>query len=170
MPNATIRVQFGLPDAAERTGHLSAELDTRENGLNGGRTSFNPGDTAYILVYKSDNVQIEDVVCSSGSITRGQEIVVDVEDEIFFEDSDTATLNKPCQSTALSSTRWFGRSLGSLSLQSDKMTVKASAKGVAVAKVGYRARAIVYALTSPASIDGETDFSILVVIKGTVAA
>ena len=67
MANATIRVQFGNPDGSEAAGHLSAEIDTRPGGLNGGRTSFNPGETAYILVYKSDNVSITDTICSAGS-------------------------------------------------------------------------------------------------------
>jgi hypothetical protein len=40
-------------------------------------------------------------------------------------------------------------------------------KGVGVAKVTYEAQAQVYALASPASLNGETDFSILALIKGS---
>jgi hypothetical protein len=53
MANATIRVQFGNPDGSngsDASGHLSAEVDTRPSGLNGGRSSFSPGETVYILV------------------------------------------------------------------------------------------------------------------------
>lgn len=38
MANATIRVQFGNPDGSGSDGHLSAEVDTRPDGLNGGRS------------------------------------------------------------------------------------------------------------------------------------
>ena len=165
MANATIRVQFGNPDGSEAVGHLSAEIDTRPGGLNGGRTSFNPGETAYILVYKSDNVSITDTICSAGSLTSQGTAVVSVTEEIMFEDADTANLGKPAR-TGISQTVWYGRSLGNLSLQSDKVTVKASAKGVGVAKVTYDALARVYALSSPSTLNGETDFSILALIKG----
>ena len=165
MANATIRVQFGNPDGSEAAGHLTAEIDTRPGGLNGGRTSFNPGETAYILVYKSDNVSITDTICSAGSLRSQGTAVVSVTEEIMFEDADTANLGKPARN-ALSQTVWYGRSLGSLSLQSDKVTVKAAAKGVGVAKVTYDALARVYALSSPSTLNGETDFSILALIKG----
>ena len=71
--------------------------------------------------------------------------------------------------SAISQSVWYGRSLGGLTLQSDKVTVKASSKGVAVAKVTYDALALVYALSSPSTLNGETDFSILALIKGTAS-
>lgn len=168
MANATIRVQFGSPDGSNATGHLSAEIDTRPGGLNGGRTSFSPGETAYILVYKSANVSITDTVCSAGSLSAQGSAVVSVTEELMFEDSDTASLGKPARS-GIGQSVWYGRSLGSLTLQSDKVSVKASAKGVGVAKVTYDALAVVYALSSPATLNGETDFSILALIKGAAS-
>ena len=39
-------------------GHLSAEIDSRPYGFNGGRTQYFPGDDCYVLVYKSANVEI----------------------------------------------------------------------------------------------------------------
>ena len=168
MANATIRVQFGSPDGSGASGHLSAEIDTRPGGLNSGRSSFNPGETAYILVYTSDNVTITDTLCSAGSLTAQGAIVVSVTEELMFEDADTASLGKPA-SAGLSQSVWYGRSLGGLTLQSDQVTVKAAAKGVAVAAVTYDAVASIYALSSPATLNGQTDFSILAVIKGTGA-
>jgi len=93
MANATIRVQFGNPDGSAAGGHLSAEIDTRPQGLNGVRTSFSPGETAYILVYKSDNVGITDTICSAGSLSAQGSAVVTVTEELMFED-DTLTFNK----------------------------------------------------------------------------
>ena len=171
MANATIRVQFGNPDGsggAGLSGQLSAEVDARPEGLNGGRSSFNPGETVYILIYKSDNVTITDTVCSAGSMGAQGSTVVSKTEELMFEDVDSASLSVPAQSS-LASTLWYGRSLGSLTLQSDKVTVRASSKGVGVAKVTYGALALIYALSSPATLNGETDFSILVLIKGTAA-
>jgi hypothetical protein len=163
MANATIRVQFGNPNGVDA--HLSAEIDTRPDGLNGGRSSFSPGETAYILVYKTDNVTITDTICSAGSLSAYGSAVVTVTEELTFEDSDTANLSKPARA-GLSQSVWYGRSLGGLTLQPDKVTVKASSKGVAVVKVTYDALALVYALSSPSTLNGETDFSILALIKG----
>lgn len=171
MANATIRVQFGNPDGSnglDASGHLSAEVDTRPSGMNGGRSSFSPGETVYILVYKTDNVSITDTICSAGSLSAQGTTVVTVSEELMFEDADTATLGKPSRSS-LSQSVWYGRSLGALTLQSDKVTVKASSKGVGVAKVSYDALALVYALSSPATLNGETDFSILALIKGSAS-
>lgn len=169
MANATIRVQFGNPDGASAVAaHLSAEIDTRSTGLNGGRSSFSPGETVYILVYKTDNVTINETICSAGSLSPQGTTVVTVSEEVMFEEDDTATLDKPVRA-GLTQFVWYGRSLGALALQSDKVTVKAGAKGVAVAKVSYETLAQIYALASPATLNGETDFSILALIKGVAS-
>lgn len=167
MANATIRVQFGNPSGSA-TGHLSAEIDTRLQGLNGGRTAFNPGETVYLLLYKTDNVSITDTLCSAGSLSAQGSTVVTITEELMFEDTDTAQLSKPARA-AIAQTVWYGRNLGSLTVQPDKITVKAQARGVAVAKITYEALALIYALSSPATLNGETDFSILALIKGVAS-
>jgi hypothetical protein len=167
MANATIRVQFGSPDGQGTSeGHLSAEVDARPQGLNGGKTSFSPGETVYILVYKSDNVSITETICSAGSLSAQGTATVTVTDEMMFEETDNASLSVPARA-GIDSSVWYGRSLGTLTLQSDKVTVKSAVKGVGVAKVTYEAQAQVYALASPAALNGETDFSILALIKGS---
>lgn len=165
MANATIRVQFGNAEGGDASAHLSAEIDTRPDGLNGGRSTFNPGETVYLLIYSSDNVRITDTVCSAGSLSAHSRTTVSVEQELLFEDSDSASLNKPARAS-LQAVTWYGRALGELTLHSDKSTVRAALRGVGVAKVRYEASAQVYALHSPASLNGETDFSILAIIKG----
>lgn len=163
---ANITVSFG--DGADgSSGHLSAEIDRRPDGLNGGKTSFAPGDTAHFLVYKSANVRHDAPVASAGTINRGGSgISVTKEDDIQFADTDTASLSIPVDS--ISSVTWLGRSLGSLTL-TDPTTVKASAKGVAVARVRYVAKADAWSLSSPSTLAGLTDFSILVFILGHLA-
>lgn len=170
MANATIRVQFGNPDAASAANaHLSAEIDSREDGLNGGKTSFAPGEPVYILVYKTDNVNITQAACSAGSLTAINTVTVEVEEDVMFDDADTGSLGRPA-THGIASTVWIGRSLGGLSVQADMTTVKAGQKGIAVARVQYTTRALVYKLSSPTTINGLTDFSILAVIQGEVMA
>lgn len=165
---ANITVSFGDSAADGANGHLSAEIDGRPTGLNGGKTSFAPGDKAHFLVYKSSNVTYDTPIASAGTIAAGGKgITVEKEDDIQFADTDTANLSIPAESIV--SVTWMGRSLGSLSLQGDKTTVKVSAKGVAVARVKYACKADAWSLQSPATLGGLTDFSILVFILGHLA-
>lgn len=54
-------------------GILTAEIDSRPYGLNGGRSQYFPGDTCYVLIYKSANVKI------LGSFVTGGEFVMDLD-------------------------------------------------------------------------------------------
>ena len=165
---ANITVSFGADGDAAGRGHLSAEVDGRENGLNGGNTRFEPGDTAYFLVYRSDNVSIDSVEPSAGSITGATAGTVTREEDLSFADADSATLRVPASS--ITSTTWLGRSLGGLTLQADGVTVRASGKGIGVARVSYTAKNVhAYGLTAPSSIAGLTDFPILVFVAGSIS-
>ena len=165
---ANITVSFGADDAdaAGANAHLSAEIDDRPAGLNNGDTSFAPGDTAYFLVFKSSNVTYDAPITSAGTVFgAGSGISVTKEQDIQFADEDTASLSVPA--TAITNVTWLGRSLGGLTLQ-DPTTVKASAKGVGVARVQYTCAADAFGLISPATLAGLTDFSILVFILGHI--
>lgn len=167
----SIVCQFGDSNAAsEANAFLSAEIDDRETGLNSGNTSFKPGDTAWFLVYMSANVELDGAPeISAGTLTSGQNVTGIVkEEQLTFQNSNTASISVPA--TSLSSTKWLGRSLGSLSLSGNKTEVTASSKGVAVAKVKYLTNAIAFGLTSPATLDGESSFGIVVVVSGKLKA
>lgn len=167
---ANITVSFGDTNTDGSQGHLSAEIDSRKTGgLNAdGKTSFAPGDKAGFLIFKSDNVTYESPDASAGTVSAaGTGLTVEKEDDVQFADTDTATL--PVPASSIVSVTWIGRSLGGLTLQDDKTTIKASAKGVAVAKVKYAAKADGFYLQSPASLGGLTDFSILIFILGHLA-
>lgn len=167
MANATIKIQFG---ADSTTGsHLSAAVDDRPTGLNAGKTSFAPGDDVYILVYKSADVVITATDCSAGSMAAAGSALVELTQELVFEASATATLDVPASTGALQSTTWLGRSLGALSLGADNTTCSAASAGVAVAVVTYRTSALVYRLSTPATLNGSTDYSVLVLIQGGLA-
>lgn len=162
--NTSFQISFGAGVDAV-SGHLSAEIDARPEGLNAGKTSFVPGDIARFLVYKSANVAYDFPVPSAGSISPGPAQVVEKEADIAFPDTDTARL--PIPAASIVSVTWLGNSLGALAL-ADPQTLRASARGVAVARVRYRANADSYALQSPAAVSGLTDFSILVFILGRI--
>jgi hypothetical protein len=164
--NTSFQISFGVGQDASQ-GHLSAEIDDRVDGLNGGNTRFVPGDVAWFLVYKSANVSYQNPIPSAGSVSGGGAITVEIEEDISFADTDTATLRIPAN--AITSITWLGNSLGGLTL-TDPQTVRASAKGVAVARVRFQATAYAHALQSPASVAGLTDFSILVYILGNINA
>ncbi len=165
---ATIVVQFGVAPGGG-AGHLSAEVDSRPGGLNGGASSFAPGSDVFILAYKTANVTINDVIPSAGTIASQAPISFQITEELNFEDSRQATLSKPVAGAAVDSVVWWGTSLGALELLDDKMTVQAADRGVAVATITYTVTADVFKLTSPGTINGETTFPILVLVKGTAA-
>lgn len=163
--SATIQVSFGTDDTSGVDGHLSAEIDDRANGLNAGDTDFAPGDTAYFLVFASDNVTYDAPIPSAGTIVSASVSggYVSRTQDLEFPDTNQATLDVPA--SEIESYKWLGRSLGDLTLL-DATTVQASASGVAVARVVYRAPATAHGLASPGAVNGETDYSILVFIRG----
>lgn len=165
---ATILVDFAQGGESGATGHLSAEVDDRADGLNNGDTSFQPGDTAYFLVFKSANVTHTDPVPSAGTVTAATVGIVTKEDQIIF--ANVATGSLPVPALAITDYEWMGTDLGTLTLGDDEMTVTAATAGVAVCKITYTTQPEAYGLASPANINGETDFDILVYIAGEVTA
>jgi hypothetical protein len=78
-------------------GHLSAEIDSRPYGLNGGRTQYFEGDTAYVLVYKSANVEILGTRVTGGNFVADPSATVGyniVREGITFN-SPIASSSKP---------------------------------------------------------------------------
>lgn len=173
MASTTITVRFTTPGAlGSGSATLSAEVDSREGGLNGGKSSFSPGEDVYILVFKSTNVSIVAIEASAGSITAAGSTIVNKTEDLTFAGQNTASLPTPT-SSGLSSTKWLGKSGGAMTVGADQVTVTASSvtdKQVAVARVSYSSTADVYKLSSPATIDGEVEFTIAVLILGGVTA
>jgi len=163
MANATIVIDFGsaagLPGA-----HLSAEIDSRPGGLNNGKTAFLPGDTVWLLVYKSANVGIQSVESSAGSINAAGPILVSKTETLTFAKTQTATLSVPAQD--LLACAWLGRSLGTPVLGADGMTVAADTQGLAMLSATYAALAWPYSLSSPSNLSGLANFPITVLVQG----
>lgn len=157
--STSIVVQFSQGSSG---GSLTAEVDSREDGLNLGKTSFSPGDTARFLVFSSSDVTIDSVVSSAGTITPLGEGMYLVEEFLTFADTIEATTNKVPYSNFIS--QWYGTNLGSVTVKGN--TVTATTKGVGVLKVSYKAKYNAYALASPSHINLKNEFQIVVVVKG----
>jgi hypothetical protein len=161
---ATTRLSFG--ERATGREVLSVEVDSRPEGLNSGRTSFDPGDTAYILIYKSENVKVKSVRASTGSVVTKSVGTVEKESDVFFDDANEGVLDFPATSIDQNKVVWMGTSLGSLSLQPDGVTVKSAKKGLAVARVTYKAAPEARGIVSPKTLGGLESFSINVLVEG----
>lgn len=160
---ATIVVDFTGDSGSS---HLSCEVDSRAAGLNHGRTQFRPGMPVYLLVFKTDDVEITAKDASYGTLQNAwlaeEEKYIWVEEWLTFANTNTATLEKPYVDSF--SYEWYGRSLGVLDPAG--MGVTAESSGVASAKVKYRTKFIPMGITSPPSINGKTEFNIVVYIAG----
>lgn len=164
MSNATIRVTFGSGAVAPGA-HLSAEVDDRDSGLNGGDTQFQPGDTAWFLIYKSQNVDIDYIKASAGTVVSGGQQNFSRTEDLSFEDTDSASL--PVPSDGITSVLWIGNSLGNLTLSGDGMSIRADSKGVAIARVTYMVSPESFGIVAPTAVAGLVDFPILVLVKGS---
>lgn len=160
----TVQLTFGSGDSNK--GHLSAEVDNRPGGLNGGKTKFSGGEPVYVLLYKSRNVSITQKLVSAGSIYPGQNQLIDMEEIITFQNKREASLSKPV--SGMLDVTWLGNSLGWLTVDVDQTTVNASGAGVAVAKVSYKTEAQSYRISTPRSVNGETNYSLIFFAAGVV--
>lgn len=149
----------------EEDGLLTAEVDGFETGLNGGDTSFVPGDSPGFLIYKSSNVIIDSITPSVGSISNlGSAFTPEpIEDFLTFTDSRTASVNKPIYSGFTS--KWLGNNLGAVTRS--EVNVTAANNGVGVLKVSYNSFYSQHRLTNvPTVLNGETSFPVVIYIIG----
>lgn len=109
---ATLNVTFDVDnaDGDGNQGTIKLEIDDREDGLNGGDTSFAPGDDAFFFLFKDANVTlVTDVPTSTaGGVSSAGSDVKEVEDQISFSNSDTSSLNYPPNGSV--TMEWVGRS------------------------------------------------------------
>lgn len=159
---ASLVINFNANGA---NGILAAEIDGRADGYNKGKTSFAPGEDPAFLVFKSDDVTIDSVIPSAGSIATLTGGVMSVTDTLQFADTDEATLSKPYESGFTS--KWLGTSLGAVTRVGATKLVAAN-RGVGVLKVTYNTRFYAYRLSNvPNPLNGETEYIVLIVISGT---
>lgn len=171
MPNVvktSIVVQFA-DDVGDADLLFKAEIDSREDGLNNGKTAFAPGDSAGILLYKSPEIISLTTDNTAGSLVPASQGTIVIErEELIFDDNETPnqeySLNYPVDSNF--TYKWLGRDGGPLQLVKNTKVVKPNA-GIGVALVSYTTRYYGYRLTSPAVLNDESEFSIIVLFIGS---
>jgi len=107
---ATLNVNFAADTTADTTGVLKLEIDDREDGLNAGDTSFQPGDTVGFFLFKDSNVTVEyGPAATSGGITTSGSASKTIDEYITFSNSDSGSLGYPPAGAV--SLEWQGRCL-----------------------------------------------------------
>lgn len=105
-------INFDRDDDADQ-GILRIEVDNRNDGLNAGKTSFQPGDSVGLLLYVSPNVTIlEGPIVTAGSIAvEGGLIPVEQQGFIAFAGDYIQNMSYPICNPSL---QWLGNDLGAL--------------------------------------------------------
>lgn len=137
---ASLTINF---EAGQGSSQFQVEIDDRETGPNGGRSSFSPGDTVYLLLYASPNVSNIRSFTTSGSLSAGSSVEVDREEIISFAQEREASPRYPVVPGSFSF-EWYGPS-ASVTLVNNKFVTASDV--LAVGKVKYRARARSYSLS-----------------------
>lgn len=161
---ATVVANFGGGSSGNSV--FSAEIDSRTNGFNGGRTTFLAGDQPAFLVRRSPNVTITSIKSSTGTIgSHGIQIQESVTEFILFDETNTATLSKHALPGTLT-WKWMGTNLGALTL-SGVLDITAAQSGVAVAQVTYTTTFDAFAVVNvTVPLNGEDTFPVLIVVEG----
>lgn len=165
----SIVVQFST---TEGEGVLLVEVDDRETadgGLNGGKTSFLPGDTVFLLMYKTSNVVIDAAVTSLGSLSPGTTITIAKTEDIIFANEQEASTRYPVVSGF--TYEWIGADNGAVSLVGEtSLRIPAPATGTytaGVCRINYNTTAQVYTLAH--SAETYPEYSIVVLFVGHTA-
>jgi hypothetical protein len=142
--------------------NVIVEIDGRENGYNAGKTTFQPGENAYLLLYVPSGWSDVYHATTAGVLTYVENTNVSIEDYVTFIDDETASLQYPVSGTP--SFTWLGNDLGVVSVAKQICSLVARAYNsltsvftpehrVGIAKANYVSVARVYRLSSvPASL------------------
>ena len=143
---------------------MMAEVDGRDGGLNSGRTSFIPGDSVGILLFKDDRITKITTELTAGTLSKIGKGTFEVKDEIVvFTDDNEARMRYPIDANFVY--KWIGVDRGNLAV-TDGLTIRKSIDGIGVAKISYTAEYTAYRLHSPLKVSGEDQFTIVVLFVG----
>ena len=157
--SASLVVRFS--DGTATDGSVSAEIDSRDNGLNAGKTSFNPGDDVGFLVYLSDGVVIKSVEASLGVIAAQGDQVISDSQYLQFAKTKEASIN--AAATGNVPGVWVGNNGGAVVAANGKATIPAAIVGMFYATIAATAKG--YKLTNvPAAYTGVDEIEVLIVI------
>lgn len=157
---AHVVVEFG---GQEDSPNVIVEVDSRPDGYNSGKTSFQPGENAYLLLYVPPGWSCVYEASSAGAISYVENTTVDIEDFLTFVDDDTSSIQYPSLAGSHIFT-WLGNDLGLVSVANDICSLAARAYNavtkvftpahrVGISKLNYKSVARVYRLSSvPVSV------------------
>lgn len=163
-----IVVQFG-EDVTDDGLLLRAEVDSREDGLNAGRTSFLPGDSVGILLFQDDLITTLDTDVTAGVLAPAGSGTFPIEKEqLVFSDNEDINQEVAFQYPVYSgfTSKWLGKDGGALQVI-NRQTARKPEAGIGIAMVSYTTFYTAYRLNSPVILNEETEFSILVLFTGS---
>lgn len=145
---ASVTIGFVLPDdalGANGQPVFRAEVDTRDAGLNQGKSQFPPGSAVYILLYKA-NVTGVTVVPSDGACSLyGAEIPITITNELVTC-ANTDEFNIQFPPTGPVTFTWFGANPGAPAGPSGGTKFKFAEKKITVGYASYTTYAQPYVL------------------------
>lgn len=117
MAAQSITTSFTVSFSSSEEGLLVAEVDDRADGLNGGNTSFAPGDDVGFLVFPGPDVTVSLIDASLGNVTSSGTSSKEIIETFTFikPGSLTQQLGYPIDG-ALSASVWIGKTLGNFVL------------------------------------------------------
>ena len=158
----TASLVVGFQEQGADAGQLPfrAEVDSREDGYNAGKTSFRPGDDVFILLYHDPSILVTHAIATQGFLTKeGSETITGVEEIITFANQDSASVSGPI--VGVPAITWYGANLGGLRVGDDASTLYVEDAGsagfpdpyVGAAKVTYDTYVTVYKLVNTLIVD-----------------
>jgi hypothetical protein len=115
-----IVVQFA--DSSD-TVNAQVEIDDREFGFNGGKTTFYPGDSPALLLFMPSGYIVDSVYSSAGTVSLIGDTTKVVEGDYVFANEDTASLSYPYAANLVYS--WMGTNLGALGVSEYELRLPA---------------------------------------------
>ncbi len=146
---ASLTINF---DGGKGDNQFIGEVDDRDDGPNGGKTDFRPGDTVHLLLFASPQITGINARATSGSLSVGGTAVVEKEELISFAEESEASSRYPIN-PGTATFEWYGPAPASITYADGKFSVPA--KTFAVGKVKYMSTARMYSLsgvTYPAAL------------------
>ena len=160
--STTLVVNF-TPTSDDAGLGLTAEIDSRPEGLNNGKTSFAPGDSVGFLVYPGPNVTITNVRATAGGIANVGAQAVSIQEALFLAQEKEARLRAPVSGI---SGQWLGIDPGVTPVVAGGV-VKFVEEVFGMLYFDYTANAIGYILSGvPLELGGLTDFSVGILVEG----
>lgn len=115
-----IVVQFA--DSSD-TVNAQVEVDDREFGFNGGKTTFYPGDSPALLLFMPSGYIVDSVYTSAGTVSLLGDTTKVIEGDYVFANEDTASLSYPYTANLVYS--WMGTGLGALGVSEYELRLPA---------------------------------------------